>query len=140
MESLDWLNIVSLLSSISSFVLAIVAITFSRSSEKEVRSNFQSTNEFMNSSHEKTKEVLAEIDKRAAIIDKTVSESQQKLMETMMNIVNETVIPKKADLKEQMGFQFAQSLFSDPQKAKEMMEALEPLMKMSQKSKDNDNN
>ncbi|WP_420591698.1 hypothetical protein [Bacterioplanoides sp.] len=124
MESMNWVEAIAFLASVASLILAVVAIISSKASEKEARENY-----------EKTKDVLAEIDKRAAVIERTVSDSQQKLMETMTNIINETVIPKKADMGEEIGMQFMQQLFSNPQQAGDMMGAIEPLIKIAEAQK-----
>lgn len=79
---------------------------------------------------DKTKDVLAEIDKRAAVIERTVTESQRHLMDTMTNIINETVIPKKPDAGEQMGLQFMQQMLANPAQAGESMKGLAEIMEI----------
>ncbi len=51
-------------------ILAIVAIQSAKSSEKEVRNNFEKTQKMMIEYETRIKEVLAEIDKKSAIIEK----------------------------------------------------------------------
>lgn len=130
MENLGFIEAISFIASIASLILAVVAIWASKSAEREVRENFEKTQKVMSEYQERTKEVLAEIDKRAAVIERTVSESQRQLMDTMTNIINETVLPKKVDVGEQIGMQFFQQMLSNPQKAGEMMGGLEQLMRM----------
>lgn len=138
MESLSLIETISFLASVSSLILAIVAIYAAKSSEKEVRENFEKTQKVMSEYQERTKEVLAEIDKKSAVIEKTVSESQRQLMDTMTNIINETVIPKKADMGEELGMQFMQQMMSNPAQAGDIMGALEPFIKLGQqKQKEN---
>jgi len=120
MENISWFEIVSLLTTLASLTLAIVAIWFARAAEKESRSNY-----------EKTKDVLAEIDKRAEVIQTTVSDSQRQLMGTMTNILNETVIPKKQDMGEMMAASFLQAILpaiaEDPEKLGELVASINSL-------------
>ena len=87
--------IVSLVTGVSSVILAAFAIWFAKSAERESRANF-----------DKTRDVLAEIDKRAAVTEKTVSDSHQQLLTTVTNLLNQTVVPAKTDLGEQFGVEF----------------------------------
>ncbi len=135
MENMSIIEVIAFLSSIASLILAIVAINAAKNSEKEVRENFEKTQKVMSEYQERTKEVLAEIDKKSAVIERTVSESQRQLMDTMTNIINETIIPKKKDMGEEMGMQFMQQLMANPNEAGSMMSALEPLMKMAETKK-----
>ena len=135
MDNLSIIDVISFLSSIASLILAIVAILAAKNSEREVRDNFEKTQRVMIEYHERTKEVLAEIDKKSEVIERTVSESQRQLMTTMTNIINETVIPKKIDMGEQLGMQFMQQMFSNPEKANEMMGGLTQMMKFAEMQK-----
>jgi len=132
MENMSIVEVISFVSSITSLILAIVAINAAKNSEREVRENFEKTQKVMSEYQERTKEVLAEIDKKSAVIERTVSESQRQLMDTMTNIINETIIPKKKDMGEEFGMQFMQQLMANPNEAGNMMNALEPLMKMAE--------
>jgi hypothetical protein len=76
------------------------------------------------------KDVLAEIDKRAVVIDKTVSDAQQSMLQTLTKIVNETVIPKKTDFGEQMAAAFMHSLLEDPTKAGKALDKMMPLIQL----------
>ena len=135
MENLNIIEIASFIASIASLILAIVAINAAKTSEKEVRENFEKTQKVMSEYQERTKEVLAEIDKKSAIIERTVSESQKQLMDTMTNIINETVIPKKKDMGEEFGMQLMTQLMTNPNQANDMMDALKPLMEMAKSQK-----
>lgn len=131
MENLSVIEVIGLLASVTSLILAVVAIVAAKNSEREVRENFEKTQKVMSEYQEKTKEVLAEIDKRAAVIERTVSESQRQLMDTMTNIINETILPKKKDMGEEMGMQFMQQLMANPGQSGDMVAMLEPLMKLA---------
>ena len=133
MESLGIVEVVSLIASLASLILAMVTIHAARSSEKEVRDNFEKTQKMMVDYESRIKDVLSEIDKKSAIIEKTVSESQKDLMATMTNIINETVIPKKEDMGEQFAMMFVQQLLTNPEQASGMMEALQSFIDMAQK-------
>ena len=130
----DW---VSFIASLASLILALVAIWTSHQSAKEVRNNFERTQEVMSSYQSKTKEVLAEIDKKSAVIEKTVSESQRELMTTMTRIINETIIPPKRDMGEELGMQFMQTILTNPNQAGSIMQLLEPFMRMAEEQKNN---
>ena len=123
MESLVMENVVqfaSLLTGASSIIIAIFAIWISKSAERESRSNY-----------EKTKDVLAEIDKKAVIIERTVTDNQQQLLNTVTTILRETVTPQKVDMEEQVGLAFMQTLLSNPQQGAEIIASLQPLMEQS---------
>lgn len=130
MEGMTAFDLISFLASITSLILAIVAIMAAKASEREVRDNFEKTQQVMRDYQDRTKEVLAEIDKKSAVIERTVSESQKQLMDTMTNIINETVIPKRVDIGEQMGMQFMQQLMSNPSQSGEMMKSMGEIMKI----------
>ena len=126
MENATLFDIVSLLTGAISIALALFAMWQAKQSEKEARSNY-----------EKTKDVLAEIDKKSAIIERTVSESQQKLMDTMTNIINETVIPKQQDIGEQLGAQFMMQMLQDPNNLGQNLDMLQKLAELGDKNTSN---
>lgn len=140
MENLSIVDVVSFIASLTSLILAIVAIQTAKSSEKEVRDNFEKTQKMMIEYESRMKDILSEIDKKSAVIEKTVSESQKELMSTMTNIINETVIPKKKNMGEEFGMQFLTQLMTNPTQASSVMNALEPLMKMARDKKQNTEN
>lgn len=130
----ELMNIVSFVSSIVSVVLAVVAIFAAKASEKEVRENFQKTQEMLTQYENRIKDTLNEIDKKSAVIEKTVSESQRELMTTMTNIINETVIPKKQDMGDQFAAMFMQQMFADPQQANFILENMKPFIDLANKN------
>ena len=113
-----------------SVVLAVFAFLSAKSSERDSRENFDRTQNALREYSDKTKEVLAEIDKRAAVIEKTVTDSQQQLLDTVTNIVKETAVPTKPDLGEQMAARFLEIMATDPDKATEMMTAIQKFGEM----------
>jgi hypothetical protein len=114
MQGMTIIEAFSLISSIASVTLALVAIWAAKSTEKEVRGNFQKTQEMMTQFEMRTKDVLAGVDKKSAVIERTVSESQQKLMDTLTNILTETVIPKTEDSNDILVGQMLGKLIDNP--------------------------
>ena len=78
--------------------------------------------------YDRTKAVLAEIDKRAAVTERTVTESQQQLLDTVTTLLRETAVPPKADAGEQFGQAFMQAMLQDPAKAPQLMDSFTRLM------------
>lgn len=107
---------VSLVASIASIILAIVAIWMSTSAARESRE-----------SYEKTKGVLAEIDKKSAVIETTVSSNQQQLLETVTTILKETTVPEKVSMQDQAGMMMLQAMLENPEGMGEMMKNLQSL-------------
>ena len=99
---------------LASIVLAVVAMALARASEKMSQANFEKTQELLQKNYnetqkmmfdiyDKTKDALAHIDKKAEVIENVVQRSQEQLMNTVTNLINETMIPKKQDIGEQFG-------------------------------------
>ncbi len=135
MTYMDVLTVLSLLVGLVSIGLAVFAMQFAKKSEEQSRDNFERTQDMMRSFYDKTKDLLNEVDKRTSVTEKAISSSQQQLLSTMTSIVNETVIPKKQDVGEQIGLMFFQQLLSNPKEAGGMMEALKPFMDMVEQDK-----
>lgn len=95
------MEILSLIVGIVSIVLAIVSMVASKRAEQQSLHNF-----------ERTQVLLAEIDKKAAVIDSVVQRNQEQMMDTLTNIVNETIIPKKRNYGEEIGAQFLLGLLN----------------------------
>jgi hypothetical protein len=129
-EMLSW---ISLISGIASLVLAIVAIWFSRNVELQTRNNFTKTQEVMEQQHAKTKEVLSEIDKRAAIMEKAITESQEKLLSTVTNIINEVVIPKHPDMGTQIGMMIIDHILKNPDSSEALIKSITAMVELGQK-------
>ena len=138
------IGIVSLVVGVVSIVLAVVAMDASKKSEMQSQHNFEKTQELLKQNYEitqkalqenydKTKELLAEIDKKAAVIDSVVQRNQEQMMTTLTNIVNETVIPKKPDIGEQLGMEFLKGMMANPTSMSSSIEGLSALMEMADK-------
>ncbi len=125
MDSIMWFSIIS---SIFSIILAIVAITTSKNIEKQTQNNFDRTQSFMQGQYDKTKDVLAEIDKRATLTEKTVNENQEKVLSAFNKIVDETIIPKKQDLEDQLRLMFMELIMQDPERGEKLFESIKPLI------------
>lgn len=117
--------IITVVTGVVSVVLAVFAIWLAKSSERESQANFERTQNTMRDYYEKTKDVLAEIDKRATVTEKTVTDSQQQLLDTVTNILKEMAVPTKPDIGEQMGMEFLQSWIRDPEQATKSLEVLQ---------------
>ena len=122
MESPDIAFIISLTMGVTSIVLAVFAIWLGRSAERESRANF-----------DKTKDLLAQIDKRAAVTEKAVAESHQQLLNTVTDLLNQTAVPTKPDIGEELGMKFMEALMQNPAQAEQMMKGLQPFIDMSEK-------
>lgn len=131
MDMMNALTIVSLLTGVASLTLAAVAIWFATSAKKETNDLFARTQAMMNEQHEKTKDVLSQVDKRAAVIETTVSESQRELLKTMIHIVKGTVLPGREvgdDVKEDL----LQMVKDDPEGLTNLFDRIGPLIEKIQ--------
>jgi hypothetical protein len=72
------------------------------------------------------------------VIENVVQRNQEQLMTTMTNLINETIIPKKPDLSEQLGMQLLQGLLQDPTKIGNSMSELIKISEIIDKQKSND--
>ena len=110
---MDVPSTVSVIIGAVSVVVAVFAIAQGAITSRDSRRNF-----------EKTRDVLAEIDKRAAITEKIVAENQRELLDT----VKKLAIPEKPDIGEEIGAEFMRALLQDPNNATELMSEI---MKMA---------
>lgn len=106
---MDVSTAISLIVGVVSVSIAIFAVVQASATAKESRDNF-----------EKTRDVLAEIDKRAAVTEKIVAENQRELLDT----VKKLAIPEKPDIGEEIGAEFMRALLQDPNNASELMSEL----------------
>lgn len=93
-ELADLVATVSIISSVTSIILAIFAIWFSRRVEERLKKNFLRLKEVMDNNHDRTKEVLNNIDREADAIKATVYNSQAKLRQTLEEIIEECDISR----------------------------------------------
>lgn len=110
------LSIISLIGAVISIILAIVSMNSSAEHERVSRGNY-----------DKTKDVLAQIDKKIEVIEKLNQEGYNKLQNTITNIVEKTVIPQKEDIGEKMGMEFLKNVMSNPKEGTEMLKSLAEL-------------
>lgn len=92
--------LISLVVGVVSVVLAIVAIWYSTQSERRSNENYN-----------RTKDLLAEIDKKAAIIESTMSSTQDKLVDTVTAIAR----PKEQTQEEILMTSLLPSLLEKPE-------------------------
>ena len=145
MEQLSFIvGIISLIVGIISIVLALVAMYSSKKSEQQSLHNFEKTQELLQKNYEatqkllqdnydKTKDLLAAIDKKAAVIDSVVQKNQSQMMDTLTRIVNETVIPHKQDVSEELAAQFLRGFISDSEQAQSSLKNLGALAELVEK-------
>lgn len=93
-ELADLVATVSIISSVSSIILAIFAIWFSRKVEERLKKNFLRLKEVMDNNHDRTKMVLNNIDQEADAIKMTVYNSQAELRQTLEEIIEECDISR----------------------------------------------
>lgn len=98
---MDWLPIVSLTVGVVSIIVAVGAIIFSWST------------------YDRTKSVLAEVDKRAAVIEETVRGTQDKLVDTLTKIA----APPKETAEEKFLATLLPAIASNPDVLKQIMDA-----------------
>ena len=109
---MDLPSVVAVVIGVVSIVVAAFAVVQSHTSNRESRENF-----------DKTKDVLADIDKKAELIERIVAEHQRELMDTVRSLV----LPQKPDMGEQIGMEFMKIMMQDPEKAKGLVEMMKSL-------------
>jgi len=95
----DTPSTVSVIIGAVSVAVAVIAMWQASSAAKESRVNF-----------ERTRDLLAEIDKRAAITEQVVAENQRELLDT----VKKLAIPEKPDVSDEMGKMFMAKMLESP--------------------------
>ena len=109
------MEVLSIVVAVVSMVLAAVAIGVSLWAAKESRYNY-----------DRTKDVLTEIDKKASLIEKVITDSHKQLLD---------VATAKPDAGEQFAAAFLPMMMQDPKKAGEFIESLQPLMELGERAK-----
>ena len=94
-ELVDVVVILSIITSITSIIPAIFAIFFSMQVEERLKKNFLRLKDIMDNNHERTKEVLVNMDREAEDIKTTVFKSQTELQEALKNILDDCNISGK---------------------------------------------
>ena len=92
---MDLTTTLSLIIGTTSIVLAIVAMTAAKSSEKASQDNFEKTRGIMHDIHDKTKDVLAQIDKKSEVIEKFTLNSQDHLLTTVTTLLTDVIGQRK---------------------------------------------
>jgi len=132
---MEFITVISFAVGIISIVLAIVAMLSAKASEKASQDNFEKTQKMMHDIYDKTKDALAQIDKKSEVIENVVQRNQDQLMSTVTNLLNEVVIPKTPDNNSEMGLAFMQSLMAsmvqNPDGAKGQVELIKTLMEVA---------
>ena len=102
-----------------SVAIACFAMVQAQTAARESRAN-----------HEKTKDVLGQIDKKAEVIEKVVADNQRDLLET----VKKLAIPEKPNLGEEFGMEFFKAMIQDPDKFNSLIPTL---VQLSQQADNN---
>ena len=126
-QILSW---VSLFVGISALVLSGYTIWLARVTERETREKFQRAEDRMHEHYERLKDVLSAIEVKGATTEQTVRISQEHLISTITNLINEIVIPKKQDMGDQISLLFAQSFLNDPAGAEKRIQFMPEFTKL----------
>ena len=102
--------VVSLVVGAISVVLALVAIWYSSQSERKSTENYNST-----------KDVLAEISRKAAVIESTVNNTQEKLVDTITEIAR----PKQETQEEMLMKTMLPTILQNPQMLERLITSAE---------------
>lgn len=80
------LYVLSIISSFIASVLAIVAIRFSKRTEERLKNNFKQMHSMMDLQHEKTENLMANIEKEAEAIRSSVHGTRLELLDSIENV------------------------------------------------------
>jgi hypothetical protein len=80
-------TVVSLVLGIVSIVVSFLAIIDSRLAAKESAKSFEATRDALSTQTAHVKDLLSEVDKKAAVIEETVKTAQTKLLDMTIDIV-----------------------------------------------------
>ena len=104
---------------VASLTVAIIAILLSILAARDARNNY-----------DRTKDVLANIDKSSGLIQETVSKHQTELLKT----VTELAVPHQ-DVNKQMEGEFLKAFISNPKKFESMMSTISKLSEQQEQGK-----
>lgn len=111
---MDTPSTVSVIIGAVSMAVALIAMWQANTAARESRANF-----------EKTRDVLAEIDKRAAVTEQIVAENQKELLDTVKRLA----IPEQPDVSDQMGVALMTKLLENPEG---LGDSLEQIMRLAE--------
>lgn len=80
------LYVLSIISSFIASVLAIVAIRFSKRTEERLKNNFKQMRNMMDLQHEKTENLMSNIEKEAEAIRSSVHGTRLELLDSIENV------------------------------------------------------
>jgi uncharacterized protein Yka (UPF0111/DUF47 family) len=113
----------------ASIVLAAVAILFSVSYERRSAQNFKETQEIMRSFEDRSKVLLSDVDKKAAIIEKVVQKNQDQMMDTLLKILTETLIPQQSHVIRDSFANFVNNLSDKPENMQMLFNLLKDILR-----------
>jgi hypothetical protein len=76
----------SFISSVISVILALYAISFSKGTEKRLKNNFKRMRSMMDLQHEKTENLMVNIEKEAEAIRSSVHGTRLELLDSIKNV------------------------------------------------------
>lgn len=117
MESVP--SLISILTGVVSIAIAILAIWISLRAERESRANY-----------DRTKDVLAEINSKAAVVETVVKENQQELLRTVSSLL----IPNAESADERMAMTLLEAMAKNPQGMGPMLQQLQAMSKQENRS------
>jgi hypothetical protein len=147
MNITEVLTVISLIAGVTSIVLAITAMIFAKSAEKDSKENFVKTQTLLNDTHEKTKDLLHQIDIKSAIINEVVQNNMSQLTALFMNVLDKVLEPSidekmeeyeekehvsrsketNDEFSKQIALQLLPELLKDPKKMTNLLEISEKL-------------
>lgn len=119
MTLMDALSVLSFFVGIISIMMAIFALKSASQAEERSKRNFEDTQKFIQQFYDRTKETLNQVDKKSEIIQQSVKNSEEKLLNTLTEIVKSNT--RRNDPEEQAKLKAVSSLFEDPSKLSAMM-------------------
>ncbi len=147
MTFMDVLTVISLIASVVSIVLAVVAMTTSKAAERESKMNFEKTQQMLSDTHEKTKDLLHQIDLKSAVINDVVQKNQTQLTTLFSNVLDKVLQPNieesvsrtqedsnvqqenQQSLSAQMAMQLLPELIRNPDSLSKLVEISEKIKK-----------
>ena len=103
---------ISILTGVVSIAIAVIAMWISLRAERESRANY-----------DRTKDVLAQIDTKAAVVETVVKENQQQLLDTITSLL----VPNRDTMDEKMGMAILDAMMKNPQGMGPMLQQIQQL-------------
>ena len=112
---------ISILTGVVSIAIAVIAMWISLRAERESRANY-----------DRTKDVLAQIDTKAAVVETVVKENQQQLLNTISSLL----VPNSDTADEKMGMAIIDAMMKNPQGMGPMLQQIQQLHALGNQNQD----